>query len=149
MSEMQTKDAVPVGYKSSGGGNYLDFAEALTYVAQFTSRVRDYVDVSATGFIRTIYRDAMILSMGWVDSILADNDLAPASALVINVVEVSSPNTTQGTRTYTALDFVEAPTQLQSATQPMVVFCYLEPGTPTDPPVQRKMKRTRVNVTLS
>jgi len=146
MAETRTKSDGQAAFALSGGETYADYAEVTSHTAQFANGSHDFVDTRVDGYIRTLYRDAILLSLGWVESIQADNDPAPAPALVVQVLEVSSPNATAVPRSYTALDFLEAPEQLQNAANPAVVFCYLEPGTPTDPPVLRKMKRTRVIV---
>ena len=145
MSQSRTEEEGQVMYMERDQ-QYLDYAEATAYTAKFAGVTKDFVDCSANGYIRGTNRDAMILSMGWVASIQADNDSGPAPALVIQILEISSTTTAVVPRTYTALEFVESPIELQNSTSPSVVFCYLEPGTPSDPPVLRKMKRTRIQI---
>ena len=116
---------------------------------RFSGSDNETVSVDARGYIRAMYRDAIVLSLGWVESIQADNDAAPAPAMLIQVLEVSSLNTTEvpPTRNYILLDSLDTPPELLHVNgQPTAVVCYLEPGTPNDPPILRRMKRVRVNV---
>jgi len=121
------------------------YAELTGGSASFTDQTRAKVSVSASGHIRTLYTDVDLVPVEWM-SIQANGETSPSPAFVIDVKELSSQSAGYVPRTYNINEILDSPSELIRSATPTVVLRGIQPGTPTDPPVLRKMKRTRINV---